>query len=225
MFYKPILFTKYGSLLKNNVEKGLILPIHLTHMIKFFRLPTLLVGLVYAFTCLQLHAQDSGYKLRPLDTLEVRVFQEPDMTTVYKIGNNGVIILPLLNAVKVGGLTLQEAQQKIKELYEKDYLVNADVTIYIMQYAEQRVYVTGQVNKPGPVIIPGEETMTLSNAIAAAGGTTRLANTRSITVKRKLADGTSKTFDVDLRAILNDKNTHDFNLYDGDTVDVPEAIF
>ena len=80
-------------------------------------------------------------------------------------------------------------------------------------------------NKPGPVIIPGEETMTLSNAIAAAGGTTRLANTRSITVKRKLADGTSKTFDVDLRAILNDKNTHDFNLYDGDTVDVPEAIF
>ena len=167
----------------------------------------------------------NSYKLRPLDVLNMKVFQEPDLDTVYKIGANGVIILPLINAVKVGGLTLQDAQKRIKELYEKDYLVNADVTLYIMEYSPMRVYVTGQVNRPGEVLFPPEEQMTLSKAVAMASGTTRLANTRSVTIKRKLADGSTKVYDVDLKAILNDKNAKDFPVYDGDTVEVPEAIF
>ena len=167
----------------------------------------------------------NSYKLRPLDVLNMKVFQEPDLDTVYKIGANGVIILPLINAIKVGGLTLQDAQKRIKELYEKDYLVNADVTLYIMEYSPMRVYVTGQVNRPGEVLFPPEEQMTLSKAVAMASGTTRLANTRSVTIKRKLADGSTKVYDVDLKAILNVKNAKVFPVYDGDTIEVAESIF
>ncbi len=167
----------------------------------------------------------NSYKLRPLDVLNMKVFQEPDLDTVYRIGANGMVILPLVNAVKVGGLTLQDAQKLIKELYEKDYLVNAEVSLFIQEYSPMRVYVTGQVNHPGDVLFPPEEQMTLSKAVAMAQGTTRLANTRSVIVKRKLADGSTKVYDVDLRAILSDKNVKDFPVYDGDTVEVPEAIF
>ena len=82
-------------------------------------------------------AQDVAYRLKPLDVIEMRVFQEQDMDTLCKIGANGEIILPLINNVKVAGLTLQQAQSRIKELYEKDYLVNANVSLYIREYASQ----------------------------------------------------------------------------------------
>lgn len=169
-------------------------------------------------------AQDVAYRLKPLDVIEMRVFQEQDMDTLCKIGANGEIILPLINNVKVAGLTLQQAQSKIKELYEKDYLVNANVSLYIREYAPQRVYVIGQVNRPGEVLFPPEEEMTLSRAIAGAMGTTRIANLRSLNVKRKMPDGTIKVFEVDLKAILSDKNAKDFPIYDGDTIEVTESI-
>ena len=169
-------------------------------------------------------AQDVAYRLKPLDVIEMRVFQEQDMDTLCKIGANGEIILPLINNVKVAGLTLQQAQSRIKELYEKDYLVNAKVSLYIREYAPQRVYVIGQVNRPGEVLFPPEEEMTLSRAIAGAMGTTRIANLRSLNVKRKMPDGTIKVFEVDLKAILSDKNAKDFPIYDGDTIEVTESI-
>ena len=169
--------------------------------------------------------QNSLYKLRPLDVLTIKVFQEPDLDTVYKVGQNGMFVLPLINAVKVAGLTLQETQKLIKQLYEKDYLVNADVSIFISEYSPQRVYVIGQVNRPGEVVFPPEETMTLSKAITGAMGTTRLANNRSINVKRVLPNGEVKVFEVDLKAILTKANAKDFPIYEGDTIEVPEAMF
>ncbi len=169
--------------------------------------------------------KSSQYRLRPLDVLTIRVFQEPDLDTIYKISQNGMIVMPLINAVKVSGLTVQEAQSQLKALYEKDYLVTADVSIFISEYSQQRVYVIGQVNRPGEVIFPPEETMTISKAIAGAMGTTRLANVRSISVKRTLPTGEVKVFDIDLRDILNNDKAKDFPVLDGDTIDVPEAMF
>ncbi len=184
---------------------------------------TFFVSLSFSNTAVAVNL--SQYKLRPLDVLNVRVFQEPDLDTVYKISQNGMVVLPLINAVKVSGLTVQEAQSQIKALYEKDYLVKADVTIFISEYSPQRVYVIGQVNRPGEVIFPPEETMTISKAIAGAMGTTRLANLRSISIKRTLPTGEIKVFEIDFRAILNNEQAKDFPVLDGDTIDVPEAIF
>ncbi len=201
------------------------------YMIKFTKLVSLAAVFFAALsasaaeTGVSSSVQNSLYKLRPLDVLTIKVFQEPDLDTVYKVGQNGMIVLPLINAVKVAGLTLQEAQKLIKQLYEKDYLVNADVSIFISEYSPQRVYVIGQVNRPGEVVFPPEETMTLSKAIAGAMGTTRLANNRSINVKRLLPNGEIRVFEVDFRAILNNANAKDFPIYEGDTIEVPEAMF
>ncbi len=180
-----------------------------------------------ATVCLGVSAEKTSisYRLCPLDVLNIRVFNEPDMDTVYKVTASGYIVMPLIGSVKVSGLTLAEAQNKIQELYEKDYLTTASVTIFVEEYAPRRVYVIGQVNRPGEVLFPNEEELTLSRAIANAGGTTRIAKDRSINVKRKLADGTIKVFEVDLRSILNDKNVTDFPLRDGDTIEVQESAF
>ena len=171
-----------------------------------------------------LKAKDS-YRLSPLDVLNIKVFQEPDLDTTYKVSADGYIVMPLIGSVSVAGLTVADAQKKIKELYEQDYLVNANISIFVMEYAPRRVYVIGQVNRPGEIVFPNEEGLTLSRAIANAGGTTRIAATRSINVKRKFPNGTIRVFEIDLRAILNDKNATDFPLKDGDTIEVQESHF
>ena len=196
-------------------------------MIKFFKRFLVIATL---FASMQSFAADSitgtsQYKLRPLDVLTVKVFQEPDLDTIYKVSQNGMIVMPLINAVKVSGLTVQEAQQQIKALYEKDYLVKADVSIFISEYSPRRVYVIGQVNRPGEVMFPPEENMTLSKAIAGAMGTTRLANLRAINIKRTLPGGEVKVFEIDFRAILNKDGAKDFPVLDGDTIEVQEAMF
>ena len=170
-------------------------------------------------------ATKSSYQLSPLDVLQVKVYNEPDLDTIYKISADGFVVMPLIGQVKVGGLTVSAAQAKMKELFEKDYLVTADVSIFVMEYAPRRVYVIGQVNRPGEALFPPEEGLTLSKAIAGAGGTTRIAKDRGINVKRKLSDGTIRVFEVDLKAILNDKNATDFPLQDGDTIEVQESAF
>ena len=197
-------------------------------MINFFK--SYILAIAVFFASASLFAMDSAkntsqYKLRPLDVLTVKVFQEPDLDTVYKVSQNGMIVLPLINAVKVAGLTVQEAQAHIKALFEKDYLVKADVSIFISEYSPRRVYVIGQVNRPGEVMFPPEENMTLSKAIAGAMGTTRLANLRAINIKRILPGGEVKVFEIDFRAILNKDGAKDFPVLDGDTIEVQEAMF
>lgn len=167
----------------------------------------------------------STYRLRPLDMLEVKIFQEPDLDKVVRISADGTIVMPLIGQVGIAGLSLQDAQQRIKELYEQEYLVTAFATILIVEYSPQRVHVIGQVFRNGEVRFPPEETMTLSKAIADAGGPTRLADQRNIKVKRRMADGTIKVFTVNLKSILNDETKRDFPVYDGDTIEVPEDIF
>ncbi len=166
-----------------------------------------------------------SYRLSPLDVLNIKVFQEPDLDTVYKVNADGEIVMPLIGAVRIGGLTVSDAQSRIKELYEKDYLVNANITIFVAEYAPRRVYVIGQVLRPGEVLFPVEQELTLSRAIANAGGPSRIAKTSAINVKRKLADGTIRVFEVDLDAILNDKTATDFPLRDNDTIEVRESAF
>ncbi len=165
------------------------------------------------------------YKLRPLDLLEIRVFQEPDLQKTVRVAADGTIDLPLIGRLEVKGLTIQEAQEKIRQLYDKDYIVNPQVSVFIMEYSPQRVHVIGQVYKNGEVRFPPEERMTLSKAIADAGGPTRIANKSSIIIKRKMPDGTTATFEQNLNKILSDENTVDFPLEDGDTIEVKESIF
>ncbi len=167
----------------------------------------------------------ANYTLRPTDLLRVEVFQEEDLKKEVRVTADGTVILPLIGQVKVGGMTLTAAQKLIQELYAKDYLVDPQVTVLIMQYAERRVHVHGQVNNPGWVLIPAEEEMTLSQAVAGAKGTTLRSNPRAIKLKRTLPNGESLTQEFDLEDILRDSTTKDIKVEDGDSIYVPERIF
>ena len=105
------------------------------------------------------------------DLLEVSVFGVPDLTRTVRVGESGAVYLPFIDAVKVAGLTTEQAQALIAKTYKDgNYLRDPQVSVLIKEYASQGIAVMGEVGKPGIYPLLGE--VRLFDAISAAGGTT-----------------------------------------------------
>lgn len=166
----------------------------------------------------------STYVLTPNDVIEMRVYQEDDLLTKARIAQDGTVTIPLIGVVQIGGKTVEEATRLIRDLFDKDYLVNPQVTLTVLEYAKRRFTVLGQVQKPGAYEIPGEEKVTLLQAIAMAGGYTRLANPSRITVSRTV-DGQKTTLVLDGKALAVDASAKPFFVMPDDIITVAERIF
>lgn len=169
-------------------------------------------------------AELQTYVLSPNDFLELRVYQEEDLTTKFRVAKDGTVNLPLIGVVQVGGRTVDQSTRLIRELFDKDYLVNPQVTLTVVEYAKRRFTVLGQVQKPGSFEFPNEENVTLLQAVAMAGGFTRLANAGKITITR-IVDGKKQTLVKDGKAAAKDPDTQSFLIAPEDTITVAERVF
>ena len=165
------------------------------------------------------------YKLQPTDVITINVHGQPDLTTKTRLTADGYITFPLLGKVSASGLTVPELEQKLKELLEKDYLVNAQVLVFIEEYNARQVSVIGEVNTPGKYELPGEKDMTLMQAIAMAGCFTKFADLTKTKIMR-MEDGKKKTIVINAKDITErgDKDK-DIILQAEDIVVVPESFF
>ena len=166
-----------------------------------------------------------NYVIQPYDLLLFRVFQEPDMDSEVRVEADGSVRLPLIGDVSLFGRTLLDAQELLFKLYDADYLVNPQINLRVLEFAERKVNVLGQVNGPGFVLIPPDRPLFLTDAVAGAGGPTRLANMKKIQLKRTLNNGEVISRELNMERILSDPQSRDFPLEDGDTVFVPERVF
>jgi polysaccharide export outer membrane protein len=173
-----------------------------------------------------LSAQEAAgnYTLRPRDIVDVKVFQEDDLSLRAMVNHDGTVRLPLIGNVRLGGLTTDQAAQRIRAALDDGYLVNPQVTVAVAQFARRRVTVLGQVARPGPVDLRPGERLTLVQAIGDAGGFTRLANPKAVIVKRR-AGGRDATYTVNVRQMATDPDAVPFHLTDGDVITVKESIF
>jgi len=176
-------------------------------------------------TCANADEKRSQYRLQPSDVLTITVHDQPDLTTKTRVTADGYISFPLLDKVEVKGLTVQELEQKLKELLEKDYLVKAEVIVFIEDYHTRQVSVIGEANTPGKYSMSTEKDMTLLEAIAMAGGFTKDADINRAKVMR-LEDGEKKTIDINVKDItekgLKEK---DIILKPDDVVFIPKSFF
>lgn len=169
--------------------------------------------------------QKADYVLQPLDVIKLEVFQEPDMERQVRLSQECVVTLPLIQAVSLKGKTLQQAQEIIRVLYDRDFLVNPQVNLTLVESAKRDVKVLGQVDKAGAVEIPADKPLKLLDAIALAGGFTRLADRRHVTLTRVGTDGATTTTEINADNILQSKNASDtWTLQEGDVIFVPERI-
>ncbi len=97
-----------------------------------------------------------------------------------------VFLMPLLGSIHLAGLTLSQAASRLTDMYGKDYLVNPKVNVMLIGYAKRRFTMLGQVNRPGSYEMPdgSPEGIELLEAIAMAGGYTRIAAPEKVSIKR-----------------------------------------
>lgn len=165
-----------------------------------------------------------NYILKPSDVISVEVYQEGDLEKSVRVEGDGSVALALIGKVKVAGMTVAEAQSLITDLYNRDYIVDPQVSLLVVQFSPKIIHILGSVNSPGVVEIPPDRNLTLTEAIAGVRGVSRLGNPKSITIKRVDADGRARQMEVNFSRIVSDPNVKDIVLQEGDTVWVPERI-
>ncbi|MEY2410163.1 MAG: polysaccharide biosynthesis/export protein VpsN [Verrucomicrobiota bacterium] len=164
------------------------------------------------------------YVLSPNDVILVKVYQEDDLETRMRIAKDGTSSFPLIGVLQLGGKTLNQAAGLIRDALGRDYLVNPQVTLTVVEYAKRRFTVLGQVQRPGTYEIPNEESVTLLQAVAMAGGYTRLANRGGVSVTR-IAGGKRTTYILDGKSSANDVDNKSFEVLAEDTITISERLF
>lgn len=165
-----------------------------------------------------------NYLLKPSDVISVEIYKEPDLNKSVRVEGEGSVSLALIGKVKIAGMTVAEAQSLITDLYNRDYLVDPQVSVVVVSFSSKVVRILGSVNAPGVVDIPPDRDLTLTEAIAGANGVSRLGNPKSITIKRVDESGRASQMEVNFSRILTDPNVKDIILQEGDTIWVPERI-
>ncbi len=169
-------------------------------------------------------APGGEYHLHPGDTIEVHIYGEDDLTSKAKLSESGSVILPLLSSLELADRTIAQARDQIRDAYKKDFLVNPVVSVTIIEYGNSKVSVLGQVRSPGVYQFPSNERLDLLQAIALAGGYTRIGQPSKITIKRVVADDV-RIIRLDAKAMAEKEKTAIFEVSPNDVITVGETIF
>ena len=157
-------------------------------------------------------------RMRPGDSFLLKVADEPDLDGVFLINRQGETTLPLTGAVKIGGLTSDEAALAIELEYRKHHLViKPSVMMVTFGGGLTRFTILGQVTKPGAYSYPAGDRVTLIQALGYAGGFTKDANQTDITIDRA-----GSKIHVNARKLVDQKLAPVF-LTPGDVINVPES--
>lgn len=165
-------------------------------------------------------ASQANAALGPGDIIEIRVFQEKDLSGEFQVGADGTIDYPLLGTLKVGDRTPAQVAEMVREGLANGYLRNPFVTVTVKELVSKRVFVLGQVSKPGTFRY--EEGMTIIHVIALAGGFTKIARPNAVVVTR-IVEGEETRIVVPVNEISEGK-ARNFLIRPGDIVFVPESI-
>lgn len=151
------------------------------------------------------------YRLGPGDELRLAVYGFDQMTNTYTVSDDGLISLPMLSTVSAAGKTPTELEGAIAALLRDRQLApNANVSVQVQKY--RPIYILGEVQKPGQYpYVPG---MTVTTAVAIAGGYTFRANQKEAAVRRGAGGN-----------IVAHRGGPDSTVLPGDTIKIPEAWF
>jgi len=161
---------------------------------------------------------DPNYVIGAQDVLDINVWKEPDVSRTVPVRPDGKISLPLLNDVQAAGLTPAQLAAQVTDSLKK-YVTNPQVTVIVTVINSQRVYILGEVTRPGAFpLLPG---MSVLQALSSAGGFTQFAKVKSIFVRR-FENGKEEKFPFNYREVIGGKKPEqDILLKAGDTIVVP----
>ena len=162
-------------------------------------------------------APAAEYRLGAGDVVRITVFQNPELTLESRLTEGGQISFPLLGAVRLGGLSVPEAEKVLVDgLTKGNFLRNPQVTIIVLQVRGSQANVLGQFNRPGRYPLEMAETK-LSDLVALAGGVA--PGGADVIVITGLRNGQTFREEVDLPALFGPGGqTRDIVVKNGDAI-------
>lgn len=164
-------------------------------------------------------ASAQEYKLGPGDELLVTVWGYNDLKTEVMVRPDGMISLPLVGEVKAEGVTVIQLTKELTNGFAY-YIINPHVSIMVKEFKKKKVFVLGEVTKPGMYKI--DDNGSLVEAISNAEGLTANAYWSKISIVRTTAEGQQVTY-ADLGKVLKKGDlSQNIQLQPGDVVFVPK---
>ncbi len=169
-------------------------------------------------TAAQVVPNDTEYKIGPQDVLRIDVWKEADISRSEPVRPDGRISLPLLNDVQAAGLTPIQLAGVITDGLKK-YITNPQVTVSVTEINSRRVYVTGEVTRPGA--FPLLPNMTVLQALSSSGGFSQFAKLKGIYVLRN-EGGKQVKHPFNYKDVVSGKKPElNIQLQPGDVIVVP----
>jgi protein involved in polysaccharide export with SLBB domain len=202
---------------------------------KGFRFIALLFVLVFASSCAstvtrysaeglakaQASAVTEEYRIQPGDQLDIKFFYNPELNEQLVVRPDGRISLQLVNELMAAGMTPGQLTEKLRGSYSGE-LKQPEVAVIVRTFNDQRVYVDGEVSRPGLVTLPGRTTVLQS--IAQAGGMKETAGLDEVIIIRKNGQAKPQILEVNLEDAIDGTDlSQDIALMPHDIVLVPRS--
>ena len=169
-------------------------------------------------------APTANYQIAANDLLDIRVFREPDLSTTVRVGNDGMVNLPLIGQLHVAGLSVGLAAKTIQSRLAAGFLPNPQVSVNISEFNHRRFTVLGQVTRSGTYEFPDGGPLDLLQAIGLAGGYTSIANPEQVVIKRQF-NGKTTIYRVNAKKLATGKAGYEVSVTPGDVITVNESLF
>ena len=183
------------------------------------------IFLLFLFMSITFHEKSfcQEYIVGEGDILVISVYDNKELDTTVRVGGDGIISMPLIGPVKVGGMDVSSIASYIERLLADGYLLSPQVNVFVEEYRSKKVTVLGEVNQPGLIELQGS--ISLLEIISRAGGLTEDAG-GLITIKRNtinVADE-KKSISIKIKNLIERGDTS-FNIpiQDGDSIYVAKA--
>jgi polysaccharide biosynthesis/export protein len=160
----------------------------------------------------------ADYVIGPEDVLTIVFWREKDLSSEVIVRPDGRISLPVLQDVSAAGLTPEQLRDSLTKTAER-FVEDPNVTVVVKEINSRRVFITGQVAKPGPYNLTSP--MTIVQLIALAGGLLEYADGKNIVIMRT-ENASPVSYRFNYKEVIERKNLkQNIPLKPGDTVMVP----
>jgi polysaccharide export outer membrane protein len=175
-------------------------------------------------------SDNRDYVVGPQDVLKITVFDEAQLTGMFRVDNDGAFQYPFIGRVTAAGRTLREIEGELTKRLAEGYVKRPQVALEVDQYRSRSLFIVGEVRTPGKYPLTGQ--MTLIEALAQAGYTTPSAGSDVLILRSASADAAGReltpeqatqTTRINLTELQAGRTTSNIVLKEGDTIFVPKA--
>ena len=164
---------------------------------------------------------DAEYRIQPGDLLDIKFFYSPELNEQMPVRPDGRISLQLAHEIMAAGLTPAELSKTLKDKYSEE-LKKPEVTVIVRTFGSQRIYVDGEVGKPG--LLPLTGPTTILQGIAQAGGFLVSGNVAEVVVIRRGPESKPFAMRLDMEKVRSGADmTQDIYLRPSDIIYVPKT--